>query len=133
MIINNGNQTVQTGRRKLLEEIVDGTRSSDGLSMDEQDQVYMNDYKQYKAEKLVADDYNAKIAEWNSIDGTKDRMRKNLLLKQIQNDINHTMKTNPTVYNSLKAELDRIPEFAQKGKIPTINEKTPPGEAPTEK
>lgn len=101
--------------------------------MDEQDQTYMNKYKEYKAEKLVADDYNAKITEWNNIDGAKDPIRKNLLLKQIQNDVNHTMKTNPTVYASLKNELDRIPEFAKNGKIPTINEKAPPGESTEEK
>lgn len=101
--------------------------------MDEQDQVYINKYKEYKAEKLVADDYNAKITEWNNIDGANDPIGKNLLLRRIQDNVNHTMKTNPTVYTSLKNELDRIPEFAKNGKIPTINEKVSPRESTIEK
>lgn len=122
----------QSGRRQILQDIVDGKRSADGTSIDETDQAYMAEYKQYKAEKLVADEYNKLTNEWNSIDPKKDPIAKNLKLKAIQQLVNNTMNTNPDVYKSLKTELDRIPEFVKKGKIPNISERKNPTETKTE-
>lgn len=128
---NVSSSNVQSGRRQILQDIVDGKRTADGTSLDENDQAYIADYKQYKAEKLVADEYNKLINEWNSMDPKADPMGRNLKLKAIQQLVNNTMKTNPDVYKSLKGELDRIPEFVKKGKIPNISErKNPDATAP---
>lgn len=92
------------------------------------DEAYMAQYKAYKAEKLVADEYNKKVTEWNNTDSTVDPIKKNLLLRDVQQYVNTIKSTNPQVYASLKPELDRIPEFAKAGKIPTITPKDSPSD-----
>lgn len=120
VIIDKGDQTVQMGRRQLLQGMVDsGQTSLPGTSIDANDQAYIEEYKGYKAQKLVADRYNELVSAYNGL--KPDNVLRNKALDSVHQYVNNIKATNPDVYKSLQEDLDRFPQFANSGdKIPTI-------------
>lgn len=87
----------------------------------------MNAYKDYKVQQTVANKYNDMIQKWNN---TKDSTVRIKYGKEIRDYINSIRDANPQVYESMKAELDRIPTLLQSGgKLTPITPKNP-GETP---
>lgn len=126
VIIDKGDQTVQMGRRKLLQDMVDNGQSSlPGTSIDANDQAYIEEYKNYKAQKLVADRYNELVSQYNGL--KPDNVLRNKALENVHQYVDNIKATNPDVYKSLQADLDRFPQFANSGsKIPMISDQKMP-------
>ncbi len=113
--------SVQSGRRKILEDMVDGrTPMGQGTTLDAQDQEYMQAYKDYKRVKANADKYNQMVWAWNNMD--PNNVARNKQLVAIQQFVNNMKDTDPQSFQALQWDLDKIPEFISKGgtgKIPT--------------
>ena len=115
--------SVQSGRRKILEDMVDGrTPVGQGTTIDGQDQEYMQAYKNYKRVKANADRYNSMINVWNTTD--PNNIARNKQLSSIQDFVNNMKDTDPESFEALRADLDKIPAFMTKGstgKLTTVN------------
>lgn len=116
--------SVQSGRRKILEDMVDGRiPMGQGTSLDANDQKYMEAYKTFKVQKGVADKYNSMIQRWNTTTDATVRIKYG---KQIRDYIDSVREMNPEVYESMKTELDRIPTLLQSGgKLSPVTAKNP--------
>lgn len=123
-----GTDSVQSWRRKILEDMVDGRIPMwQWTSLDDKDQEYMSAYKDYKVQQTVANRYNDMIQKWNN---TKDSTVRIKYGKEIRDYINSIRDANPQVYESMKEELDRIPTLLQSGgKLTALTPKNP-GETP---
>ncbi len=119
-----GTDSVQSWRRKILEDMVDGRIPMwQWTTLDDKDQEYMNTYKDYKVQQTVANRYNGMIQKWNSTSDTTIRLKYG---KEIRDYINSIRDANPEVYESMKSELDRIPTILQSGgKLTAITPKNP--------
>lgn len=126
--------SVQSGRRKILEDMVDGrTAMGQGTTLDGQDQEYMQAYKDYKRVKANADKYNQMVWAWNNMD--PNNVARNKQLVAIQQFVNNMKDTDPQSFQALQGDLDKIPEFISKGgtgKIPTATVSHPADGTKTE-
>lgn len=122
-----GTSSPQSGRRKILEDMVDGRiPMGQGTTIDSSDTKYMQDYKLHKRVLSNAETYNKMITAWNNMD--PNNITRNKLLVDIQQKVNDIKKNDPEVYAELQKDLDRIPEFISKwgiGKIPTATVTSP--------
>ena len=108
-----GTTSPQSGRRKLLEDMVDGRiPMGQGTTIDSSDTKYMEEYKVDKRVKTNADIYNQLITTWNGMD--PNNVGRNKVLIEIQRKVNDLRKSDPEVYAALQSDLDRIPEFSSK-------------------
>lgn len=117
--------SVQSGRRKLLEDMVDGrTPMWQGTTIDDSDKEYMEAYKIDKRVQSNTNTYNELISAWNNT--APWNVGRNKILVEIQKKVNDLSRNDPEVYAQLKDWLDKIPEFISKwwtGKLPSITAK----------